>query len=138
MCHKKFLYLLVLHFLPLIVTTIPGGGETGLLQTVVAVAVCSVPGIGTVADGDGRVSAVGGALKNPVGAASPIVPCWCYSQESNPCQHLFHLEVIFVVLLCLIPGWHTCVTCHAGFWSYDMQDRQLGIHFRGDPHHIHM
>ena len=43
MCHKKFLNLLVLHFLPLIVKTNPGGDETGLLQTVAAAAVCSIP-----------------------------------------------------------------------------------------------
>ena len=74
MCHKKFLYLLVLHFPPLIVTTIPGDGETGLIQAMVAVAVCSVPGRDTVADGSGMVSVVGGALQTPIGAALRIVP----------------------------------------------------------------
>ena len=75
MCHKKCLHLLVLHFPPLIVTTNPGSGETGLLQTVVAAAVCSVPGRETVADRAGMVAAVGGALQNPAGAALRIVPC---------------------------------------------------------------
>ena len=75
MCHKKFLHLLVLHFPPLNITTIPGGGETGFLQTVVAVDMCYVPGRNTVASGAGIVSAVGGALQTPVGAESLIVPC---------------------------------------------------------------
>ena len=77
MCHKKFLHLLVLHFLPLIVTTNPGGGEKGLLQTVVAAAVCSVPVHDTVSDraaGSGMVSDVGGALRTPSGTALLIVP----------------------------------------------------------------
>ena len=68
MCHKKFLHLLVLHFLPLFVTTNPGGGGTGFLQTVVAAAVCSVPVCDTVAAGSagaGMVAAVGGALQTP-------------------------------------------------------------------------
>ena len=62
MCQKKHLHLLVLHFPPLIVTTSPGGGETGLLQTLVAVAMCSVPGLNTVAAGSGIVSAAGISL----------------------------------------------------------------------------
>ena len=76
MCHKKFLYLLVLHFPPLIVTTNPGGGEKGLLQTVVDAAVCSIPGRDTVdagADGAGMVAAVGGVLQTTAGAALQIV-----------------------------------------------------------------
>ena len=78
MLHKKFLHLLVQHFPPLIVTTIPGGGETGLFQTVVAAAVCSVPCHNTVSDGavgDGMVATVCGALKHCAGAALRIVPC---------------------------------------------------------------
>ena len=62
MCHKTFLHLLVLDFPPLIVTTSPGGGETGFLQTVVAAAVCSVPyryNFVTGAAGYGVVAAVG-------------------------------------------------------------------------------
>ena len=52
-------------FPPLIVTTNPGGDEPGLLQTLVAAVVCSVPGRDNVAAGaagDGMVAAVGGAL----------------------------------------------------------------------------
>ena len=72
MCHKMFLHLLVLHFPPLIVTTNPGGGETGLLQTVVADAVCSVPGCNTVsvgAYGAVMVAAISGALQTSAGAS---------------------------------------------------------------------
>ena len=72
---QKRLHLLVLHFPPLIVTTSPGGGEIGFLQTVVDVAVCSVPGRDTVAAGAGMVAAVGVVLQTPVGSASIIVPC---------------------------------------------------------------
>ena len=71
------LHLPVLHFLPLIVTTNPGVGDTGLLQTVVAAAVCYVPGRDIVASGaamDGMVAAVGGALKNTTGYELIIVP----------------------------------------------------------------
>ena len=75
MCHKKLLHLLVLHFPPLIVTTNPGSGETGLLQTVVAAALCSVFSHNTVAVGDDMVDAVGGALQTPSGSALLIVPC---------------------------------------------------------------
>ena len=75
MCHKKLLHLLVLHFPPLIVTTNPGSGETGLLQTVVAAAVRSAPGRKSVADRAGMVAAVGGSLQTPAGAALRIVPC---------------------------------------------------------------
>ena len=39
---QKVLYLLLLNFPLLIVTTSPGVGETGLLQTVVATDVCYV------------------------------------------------------------------------------------------------
>ena len=72
LCQKTFLHLLVLHFPPLFVTTIPGGGETDWLQTVVAFAVCYVPGIDTVATGDSIVAGVGVALQNLVGTASRI------------------------------------------------------------------
>ena len=78
MCHKTFLHLLVLHFLPLIVTTRPSGGEKDLLQTVVASAVCYFPFRDTVvagSSGDGMVADVGGALKNPSGDALRIMPC---------------------------------------------------------------
>ena len=77
MCHEKFLHLLVLYFLPLIVTTIPGGVATVLLQTVVADAVCSVPVRNTVDvgdTGDGVVTAVGGASQTSSEAALQIVP----------------------------------------------------------------
>ena len=75
---KKFSHLLVLQFPPLIVTTNPGGDDTGLLQTVVADVLCSVPGHDTVAPGatgSGMVAAVGGSLKTLNGAALRIVPC---------------------------------------------------------------
>ena len=65
MCHKKFLHLFVLHCLPRITTTSPGGGTTGLLQSIVAAAVCSIPGRNTVdygVSGVGMVAAFGGAL----------------------------------------------------------------------------
>ena len=78
MCHKKVLDLLVLHFLPLIVTTSPGGGDTGLLQNVVAADVCYVTGLDTVAAGaagSGMVDSVGEALQTPVGATLRIVSC---------------------------------------------------------------
>ena len=78
MCHKKFLHLLVLHFPPLIFKTSPGGGNTGLLQTVVSTALCYIPCRDTFADGDsgsGTVAAVGGALKTTASAALLIVPC---------------------------------------------------------------
>ena len=58
---QKYLHLLVLHFPPLVVTTNPGGGETGLIQTVVADSVCSVPGRDTVVSvdaGAGMVAAI--------------------------------------------------------------------------------
>ena len=74
---QKCLHLLVLYFPPLIVTTNPVGGETDFLQTVVAVAVCSVPSHDTVADGaagDGIVAAVGESLQNTSGASLIIVP----------------------------------------------------------------
>ena len=58
MCHKKFLHLLVLHFPPVIVTTNPDGGKTGLLQTVVADAVCYVLGRDTFDAGAGMVAAI--------------------------------------------------------------------------------
>ena len=74
MCHKKVLDLLVLHFLPLIVTTSPGGGDTDFLQTVVDVAACSFPGRNTVAAGTDTVDAVGVALKTTVSAESQIMP----------------------------------------------------------------
>ena len=75
MCHKRFLHLLVLHFQPLIVTTSPGGGETCLLQTVVAASVCSILGRNTVsagANGSGMVASVGGSLKIPYAAVLSI------------------------------------------------------------------
>ena len=75
---QKVLHLLVLHFPPLIITNNPGGGETGLLQTVVAAAVCYVTGRNTVTDGDAgddTVAAVGGSLQTPTGAALRIVSC---------------------------------------------------------------
>ena len=81
MCHKTFLHLLALHFPPLIVTTRPGGGATGFLQTVVVAVLCYVPGRDTVAAGaagDGMVDGVGGALQTPDGAELRIFPCWCY------------------------------------------------------------
>ena len=76
MCPKNKLHLLVLHFLPLVVTNNPGGDETGLIRTMVAAAVCSVPGHNTVsagADGAGLVSAVGVSLKTPSGSVLLIV-----------------------------------------------------------------
>ena len=81
MCQKHFSHLLVLHFLSLIVITNPGGGDTGLLQTVVDAAVCSFPRRNTVDDGysgDGMVAAVGGALQTPDGTELRILPCLCY------------------------------------------------------------
>ena len=69
---KIYIYLLALHFPPRVVTTSPGGGETVFIQTVVAAAVCYVPGRNNVADGAagaGMVDAVDGALQNPDGAA---------------------------------------------------------------------
>ena len=75
---QKVLHILVLNFLPLIVTTNPGGGDTDLLQTVVDTAMCYVPIRDTVDSGDagdGMVAAVGGALQNPAGTESRIVPC---------------------------------------------------------------
>ena len=69
MCHKKCLHLPVLHSPPLIVATSPGGGETGLLQTVVVTAVVSVLCRNTVAAGAGMVADVGGALQTPAGSA---------------------------------------------------------------------
>ena len=72
-----FLHLLVIHFPPLIVPTNPIGVETGLIQTVVAAAVCSVPVHDDVAAGDsgaGMVADVGGDLQNPAGASLQIVP----------------------------------------------------------------
>ena len=81
MCQKQFLNLLVLHFLSLIVITNPDGGYTGLLQTVVADSVCSVPGRDTVVSvdaGAGMVAAVGGALQTPDGTELRILPCLCY------------------------------------------------------------
>ena len=75
MCHKKKLHLLVLQFLPLNVTNSPGGGETGLIQTVVSADMCSVPcrnNIDAVAAVAGMVDVVGGAT---AGAALRIVPC---------------------------------------------------------------
>ena len=78
MCHKRFLHLLALHFPSLIFTTNPGGGETGLLQTLVAAAVCSVPGHNTVAAGadrSGMVDVVVGALKTTSDAALRLFPC---------------------------------------------------------------
>ena len=74
-CHKKFLHLLVLHFPPLIVTTISGAGDTDLFQTVVAVSVCSIPCLNTVAAGSGIVDDVGGYFQTPIGAALQILPC---------------------------------------------------------------
>ena len=76
-----FLHLPVLHFPLLIVTTNPSGGETGLLQTVVAEDACSSPGRDTVADGyagasgAGIVSAIREALQNPIGDALQILTC---------------------------------------------------------------
>ena len=75
MCQKKVLHLLVLHFPPLIFTTISGDGETGFLQTVVSVALYSVPIHDNVAAGVSIVAAVGGDLQTPVGAELRIVPC---------------------------------------------------------------
>ena len=72
---KTFLHLLVLHFLPLIVTTRPGGGETALIQTVVVADVFYVLCGNNVAAGDGMVAAVGGALQAPASSALQIVPC---------------------------------------------------------------
>ena len=65
MCHKTFLHLLVLNFPPPIVTTNPGGGDTGFIQTVVAASVCSLPYHDTVdggASGAGMVADIGGSL----------------------------------------------------------------------------
>ena len=62
---QKVLYLLLLNFPLLIVTTSPGVGETGLLQTVVATDVCYVAcrdTVSGVAAGDDVVATVGGAL----------------------------------------------------------------------------
>ena len=70
LCQKTFLHLLVLHFPPLFVTTIPGGGDTYWLQPVVAVAECSFHSRNTVAAGVGMVDSVGVDLQNLVGAAS--------------------------------------------------------------------
>ena len=67
---QKVLHLLVLHFPLLVITTSPGGGETGLLQTVVSFAVCSIPGRDTVAAGAAEssvVTDVGGTLQTPAG-----------------------------------------------------------------------
>ena len=78
MCHKRFYHLLVIHFPHLIVTTSPGGDEIGLLQTMVAAAMCSVPFHNNVAAGgagDDMVAAVGGSLQTPDVAALLIVPC---------------------------------------------------------------
>ena len=78
MCYKNKLHLPVLYFPPLIIRTSPGGGAIGLLQTVVAAAVCSVPGRDTVASGAaeaGMVADVGGVLQITVGAASQIMSC---------------------------------------------------------------
>ena len=74
MCHTKFLHLLVLQFPPLIVTTSPGGVESGLLQTMFSVDVNSVPDRDTAASGDVMVTDVGGDLQTPVGFASQILP----------------------------------------------------------------
>ena len=54
------------------VTTGPGGGATGFVQTVVSAAVCSFPGRDTVATGstgDGMVAAVSGDFQTPSGTA---------------------------------------------------------------------
>ena len=78
MCHKKCIHLLVLHSPPLIFKISLGGGETGLLQTVVADAVCSVPGCYTVsvgAYGAVMVAAISGALQTSAEYALRIVPC---------------------------------------------------------------
>ena len=72
---KKVLHLLVLHFLPLIITPNPDGGEKDWFQNVAAIFVCSVPGRNTVASGAGMVAAVGVALQTVVGAASRIALC---------------------------------------------------------------
>ena len=64
------LNLIVLHFPPLTVTTIPGSGETDSLQTLVSVATRSVLIRDTVAARYGMVTDVGGALQNHVAAAS--------------------------------------------------------------------
>ena len=73
MCHKRFLHLPVIYFYPLIVTTRLSDGETDFLQTLVAVAVCSVPVRDNVADGSCIVAAVGVTLQTHVCAASRIV-----------------------------------------------------------------
>ena len=72
---QYFSHLLVLYFPPLIVTTNPGGGETGFIQTVVAASVCSILGRNTVsagANGSGMVASVGGSLKTPYAAVLSI------------------------------------------------------------------
>ena len=67
------LHLLVLYFMPLIVTTRTGDSEAGLLQNMVAVSMWSVLSRNTVATRDGMVAAVGESLQTPVGTASRIL-----------------------------------------------------------------
>ena len=67
---QNVLHLLVIHFPPLIVPTSPCGGDTGSLQTMFDVSVFYVPGRDNIAAGSSTVVAVGGALKDPIGAAS--------------------------------------------------------------------
>ena len=75
MCHKKCLHLLVLHSPPLIFKISLGGGEIGLIQTVVVTSVVSVLCRNIVAAGAGMVAAVGGALQTSAEYALRIVPC---------------------------------------------------------------
>ena len=63
MCHKNDLHLFVLHFPPLFIKTIHGGGDTDWLQTLVSVTLCYSQGRDTAAVGVGMVDAVGVALQ---------------------------------------------------------------------------
>ena len=77
---QKRIHLIFLYFLPLVVTTNPGGDERVLLKNLVAAAVCSVSDCNNVASGDagaGMFDAVCGAFQTPTGAALPSVPFWC-------------------------------------------------------------
>ena len=71
-CVTLFLHFIVLHFLPLFVTTSSGGVETYCLQIVVANAGCSLHCRNTVAAGVGLVTDVGVILQTLVGSASLI------------------------------------------------------------------
>ena len=64
-----FLHLIVPHFLPLCVTTNPGGVDKYFFQTVVAAAKCSFHIHNTVDAGVGMIVAVDVVLQTLVGAA---------------------------------------------------------------------